>query len=76
MGRVLALVGVTVVLLGPGAALAAGSSTCEAYNPQLCSSVESGHTGTGVPSASPSSAGKASTLPSLGSTWSCSLVAR
>jgi hypothetical protein len=30
-----------IALLIPGTALAQGSSTCQAYNPQLCSSVGS-----------------------------------
>jgi len=66
MSRVVAVVGVTLVLLAPSAAFASGSSTCQAYNPQLCSSVGSGHAGTGTSSVSPSRAGKAGTLPFTG----------
>jgi len=63
MSRVLALAGVTLVVFAPSAAFASGSSTCQAYNPQLCSSVGSGHAGTGTSS---SSAGKSGTLPFTG----------
>jgi hypothetical protein len=67
MKRFAALVGVLGLLafVLPGAALA--SSTCQAYNPQLCSSVGSNNTstgsGTGATSASESSTG---TLPFTG----------
>ena len=47
MKRISALVGIlgVLVLLAPGAALA--SSTCQAYNTQLCSSVGSGNNSNG-----------------------------
>jgi hypothetical protein len=37
--RRIALIAIAVALFLPSAAMAAGSSTCQAYNPQLCSSV-------------------------------------
>jgi hypothetical protein len=46
MRRIATLV-VAIALLVPGSALAQGSSTCQAYNPQLCavSSSTGGHSG-------------------------------
>jgi hypothetical protein len=41
MRRITILGAIAVALLLPGTALAQGSSTCQAYNPQLCSSVGS-----------------------------------
>lgn len=57
MKRISALVGVLGVLafMAPSAALA--SSTCQAYNPQLCSSVGSGNASTGSGSGTTTSAG-------------------
>lgn len=56
MKRISALVGVVVVLalMVPGAAFA--SSTCQAYNPQTCSSVSSGTSGSGSSGSGPGSA--------------------
>jgi hypothetical protein len=40
MKRIMILVAIAIALLAiPSAALAQGSSTCQAYNPQLCTSV-------------------------------------
>jgi hypothetical protein len=39
------LVGISL-MLAPSAALASSSSTCQAYNPQLCSSVSAASTST------------------------------
>jgi hypothetical protein len=63
MKRITALVGILGALAFalPGAALA--SSTCQAYNPQLCSSVGSNNTSTGSGSTNASSA---ATLPFTG----------
>jgi hypothetical protein len=44
--RRIAILGVAFALMLPSVALAQGSSTCQAYNPQLCSSVSSGSTTT------------------------------
>jgi hypothetical protein len=45
MKSIATLVGVVLVLsILPGSALAAGSSTCQAYSPQLCSSVGNSNT--------------------------------
>ena len=66
VSRVAALVGVLLVLLTPSVALASRSSTCQGYNPQLCSSLGSGSSGTGTSSRSPSSASTGGTLPFTG----------
>jgi hypothetical protein len=44
MKRIAALGAIAIALMMPGVALAQGSSTCQAYNPQLCSSVSSSST--------------------------------
>jgi hypothetical protein len=47
----IAVLAVLIALMTPGVAFATGSSTCQAYNPQLCSSVNtsnSGSSGTGT----------------------------
>jgi hypothetical protein len=56
MKRITALVGVlgVLALLAPGASLAS-SSTCQAYNPQLCSSVNNDSTSNGSGSSNASS---------------------
>ena len=67
MKRISVLVGVLGILafVVPSAALA--SSTCQAYRPQLCSSVGSGNTSSGSSSGtSPSSTNTAGTLPFTG----------
>jgi hypothetical protein len=66
MKRIAALVGIlgALALLAPVAALASSSSTCQAYNPQLCSSVGSGNASTGT--GSPTSSTSAGTLPFTG----------
>lgn len=68
MKRIAALVGVlgAIAFVMPGAALA--SSTCQAYNPQLCSSVGSGNasTGSGSGNSPASAANSAGTLPFTG----------
>jgi len=64
MKRIVGLV-VAIALTVPGAAFAAGGSTCQSYNPQLCSSVGNnaqGGTGQGTKAGSTS----ASTLPFTG----------
>ncbi len=38
----IAILAVAIALMVPAAALAQSSSTCQAYNPQLCSSVNTG----------------------------------
>lgn len=64
MKRICVLVGVMglLALVGPGTAFAS-SSTCQAYSPQLCSSVGSGNASNGTSSGTTSSAG---TLPFTG----------
>jgi hypothetical protein len=57
MKRISALVGVLGVLALlaiPGIAVAASSSTCQAYNPQTCSSVSNGTVTTGTTDAASS----------------------
>lgn len=63
MKRIALLVGVLglLALVGPTAAFAS-SSTCQAYSPQLCSSVGSGSTSNG----SGTTANSAGTLPFTG----------
>ena len=65
MKRISALVGIfgVLALFAPSGAFAASSSTCQAYNPQLCSSVQNSNSSTGT--GSPSSA-SSSTLPFTG----------
>jgi hypothetical protein len=41
MKRFATLVAVVAIMLAPSTALAQSSSTCQAYNPQLCNSVSS-----------------------------------
>ena len=60
MRRIATLV-VAIALLAPASALAASSSTCQAYNPQTCS-VSGVTQSTGEPTATPS----AGTLPFTG----------
>lgn len=65
MKRITALVGVVLALSMPAAAFASGgSSTCQAYSPQTCSSVGSGSSGTGAGSAT--STTSSGTLPFTG----------
>jgi hypothetical protein len=65
------LIGMSLMLAVPGSALAA-SSTCEAYNPQLCSSVGATTTGTSPTGTSPAdttatgTSSSGSTLPFTG----------
>jgi hypothetical protein len=67
MKRISALVGVVLVLLSvPASALAAGSSTCQAYNRQLCSSVGANNTSTGSGSGTGVDSASAGTLPFTG----------
>lgn len=56
MLRIATLLVVGLALMAPAAAFAQGSSTCQSYNPQTCSSVGtgSGSSGTPVSSDSPS----------------------
>ncbi len=54
MRRIIAALAIAFALALPGVALAAGGSTCQAYNPQLCSSTGN------------SSSGDAQTLPFTG----------
>jgi hypothetical protein len=42
------LVGIALVLAAPSSALASSSSTCQAYNPQLCSNVSAASTSSGT----------------------------
>jgi hypothetical protein len=42
MLRIAALLVVVLALMAPAAAFAQGSSTCQSYNPQTCSSVGTG----------------------------------
>ena len=64
MKRISALVGAVLALLVlPTGAFASGSSTCQAYSPQTCSSVSSGSSGTG---AGPTSTTSTGTLPFTG----------
>ncbi len=42
MKRIAALIGVTVALVAPSVTFAAGSATCQGYNPQTCSSLGRG----------------------------------
>jgi multisubunit Na+/H+ antiporter MnhB subunit len=46
MRRIATLVVVGIVLMLPGSALATGSSTCQAYNPQSCPPTEPVSSGT------------------------------
>jgi hypothetical protein len=55
----IAILMVSAVLMMPAAALAQSSSTCQAYNPQLCNSVSSDTSNT-------STTNSASTLPFTG----------
>jgi hypothetical protein len=66
MKRFAALVGVLgiLALAVPGAA--AASSTCQAYNPQLCSSVGSSNTSNGSGSGTSPGTTSAGTLPFTG----------
>lgn len=69
MKRISALVGVILgLMLLPGVAAAQSSSTCEQYNPQLCSSVNATTATTPTTPSSDSSgtANSASTLPFTG----------
>lgn len=59
--RRIAILALLVALLVPATAMASGSSTCQAYNPQLCATVGPAATHT---TASPS--GSAKTLPFTG----------
>ncbi len=63
IGRVWALAALILVLLAPSVAVASGSSTCNAYNPQTCSSVGATSVTTG---ASPSGAKTSGALPFTG----------
>jgi hypothetical protein len=68
MKRISLLAGVLVVLavFVPGTAVAS-SSTCQAYNPQLCSSVGNNNTSNGsTPGSDSASNSSASTLPFTG----------
>jgi hypothetical protein len=66
MKRISALVGVCVVLalMVPGAAFA--SSTCQAYSPQTCGSVNSGTSGSGGGPGSTTATTSSGTLPFTG----------
>jgi hypothetical protein len=61
------IVGLSLLLL-PSAALASGSSTCQSYNPQLCSVAGNSATQSGTPSSAQATtaASTASTLPFTG----------
>jgi len=61
-----ALIWMILVLLTPTVALASGTSTCQGYHPQLCSSLESSSAGIGHSSHSPTSASTGGTLPFTG----------
>ncbi len=65
MKRICVLVGVMglLALVGPGTAFAS-SSTCQAYSPQLCSSVGSGNASNGTNSGTTTNS--AGTLPFTG----------
>jgi hypothetical protein len=65
MKRISALVGVLVLLMLPAVALAQSSSTCQQYNPQLCSSVGAANTPSSGSTGS-TTANTASTLPFTG----------
>jgi hypothetical protein len=68
MKRISALVGVLGVLLLvlPSIAVAASSSTCQAYSPQTCSSVSNSNVSTGTSPTTTSTADSAGTLPFTG----------
>jgi hypothetical protein len=63
MKRISVLVGVLLTLAFAVPSAASASSTCQAYSPQLCSSVGSGNTSNGSGTGTTSSAG---TLPFTG----------
>ncbi|HUA45078.1 MAG TPA: hypothetical protein VMA77_07615 [Solirubrobacteraceae bacterium] len=65
MKRIATLVGIVLALsVIPGTAMAAGNSTCQAYSPQLCSSVGSSNTSSG--SGTGTNASSTGTLPFTG----------
>jgi hypothetical protein len=68
MKRISALVGVLglLVLAIPGIAVAASSSTCQAYGPQTCSSVSNGNVSTGSTPGTTANAASSGTLPFTG----------
>jgi hypothetical protein len=67
MKRISLVVGVVLLLLVvPGSALASGSSTCQAYSPQLCSSVGSNNAATGSGSGTGANSSSAGSLPFTG----------
>lgn len=51
MKRIATLVAVVALLLVPTAALAQNSSTCQAYNPQLCNNISSEQSDAGTQAA-------------------------
>jgi hypothetical protein len=62
MKRIAVLLGV-LALMAPSVALAEGSSSCQTYSPELCSSVDASNSGTPGTSATTNTA---STLPFTG----------
>jgi hypothetical protein len=71
MKRIATTVIIGLALLLPGAALASGSSTCQSYNPQLCSvasnsAAQNSGTGTNSNGSPTTASASASTLPFTG----------